>query len=706
MPQNNCLRFRGDIFAIDRIDNNLLGVASRSQNIKLIDPSTCKVLHNIYFDLLGEMTTAVAFHPTQDIMAIANGMTLYILNTTRRNIMHTINTHEGAITLLAFLEQTPYLICGTRNGRVIQYRYEGKSQISRLCSFPYTKTAYKKNIKNNYVSAIAHNNQYLACSGYGGAVTLLKFRSHAKKFSFEVSKSRVNALAFLDDKRIIFANIEGTIFTAKLRTNAAIVQTNTMQRDITQLLAVPKSSYVLIVSKSDTIMLFESTTNKIVTPNFLTFDMPVRKAIVYKEDELLVSLIDNRVLKISLGNKEILQEYLKTENILEALKLLEDNPMLQKSPEAAKIEELYKKLYSKVILQFIRTNNKDILEALRLFSTLKSKKDDYAKLQLSLENYSKLQIFYKEHKYALAYALCEKFPPLQYTPVYQKMEEHYKKSFTLAQKQLLLGRLDKAKELLEPFSTVHAKRPMIQLLLRQNKEFLAFLKAVSSREYERIAALVQKNPNFKEIPSYIALQNKTEEDLTAVKKLIDSGEITKATAMIKELQSIPAVKEELQRLYKQTLEANKLLHYYEKGNFKECYETLDANTELESMQLAQLLEKHWNKIVDRCELYALQGNIRAIKESFGELIHISTRRNKIGDLLRLSFHSKVKEELNYHRYKSAENLIYSYIDIFGMESEIQQLMKAFEKLSQTQLAITFTQQKHKKRNSWIYSDII
>ena len=178
-----------------------------------------------------------------------------------------------------------------------------------------------------------------------------------------------------------------------------------------------------------------------------------------------------------------------------------------------------------------------------------------------------------------------------------------------------------------------------------------------------------------------------------------------AVALIKKLQNVPNVKEELYRLYQHAQEAEKLLHYYEKSNFTQCYETLDANSALESMQLAQLLERHWNKCIESCEIYALEGNIKAVKDKLGDLIHISTRKNKIGDLLRLSFHSKIKNELQERHYKTAENLIYSYIDIFGIDSEMKQLMKAFEKLTQQTLAITFMQQKHKERNSWLYTDI-
>jgi hypothetical protein len=407
-----------------------------------------------------------------------------------------------------------------------------------------------------------------------------------------------------------------------------------------------------------------------------------------------------------LGSQTLLRELLKKRELVEIFKLVEENPMLEGMPEAKRAEELYKKLYSKTLLELILSNKSELLERIRPFEVLKSKKDALKNLRLAHKNYPKLQNFFQEQKYALAYALCDKFPVLKLTPLYKKMEKIYTKSFTLAQKQLLLKRADKAKELLEPFATVNSKRAMVQLLLRQNREFLAFLKAVGDEDYEEIERLLKVSPVFEEIPSYKALLQKRDEYIESIKKLIEDAKITQAVEMIKKLQHIPHLKEQLYTLYNLTQEAKKLLNYYEKNNFAKCYETLDANSDLESMKLAQLLEKHWRKIVEICEVYALEGNIKAIKEKLGELIYINSRKEKIGDLLRVSFHAKIKKELERHRYKSAENIIYSYIDIFGMDSEIKQLMKSFERVSHIQLAITFMQNKHKERNAWAVSDIM
>jgi len=703
MQQVECLSARSKILNFEKNNNIFLGLAIETGNVKILSPEGCETIQNLRFDLLNKQTTAIAFHPTLGIMAIANETILYIINLKKKEITQTIATHDGIITKLLFVEKSPYLISGTGNGRVIQYRYDGKSHISRLCSFPYTNHGRRKKIDNNYVSAIAYNEEYIACSGYGGAVTLIKFNSHARKITFEISKTQVNSITFVNSNKIIFANSEGTIFITEIKTNNYPKQIYTSHKNIQEILLLPENKFALITSAdNNNIMLLDIQNCKIIEYKFLQFEQPVHNLILHN-NVLFCIQEDNTLQKIVLTTPTDIIHNIRKGELVKAMAILESNPMLRGSQAAKELHKIYQTLYRNSFLEFIRTDKTASLDKLKEFSTIKSKKDDIEGIRKAYVNYEKMQLFFKEHKYALAYALVEKFPALQHTIEYQKMEEYYKRSFTLAQKQLLLQRPQTAKELLEPFSTIRSKRPMIQLLLKQNKEFLEFLRAINKKNYASITNLLSTTPIFKEIPLYITLIEDIHKDLKEIKHLIYNTEIDKALQKLQKLQNISMIKDELLQLHKFTIEAKQLLDYYNKENFIQCYEMLDKNLELEKLQLSHFLEKHWKKLMIQCEVYALQGDIQGIKKRLGNLIYVKTRKNKIGDLLRISFHSRIKADLNKLHYKSAENLIYSYIDIFNIDSEIQYLMKNFEKLSHTKLAITLYQKREKERNGWLYS---
>lgn len=57
-------------------------------------------------------------------------------------------------------------------------------------------------------------------------------------------------------------------------------------------------------------------------------------------------------------------------------------------------------------------------------------------------------------------------------------------------------------------------------------------------------------------------------------------------------------------------------------------------------------------------------------------------------------------------FRNAENVIYSYIDTFGSDSEITLIMKMYEKATKKKLAITLNQDQRKARDAWTTAAII
>jgi len=697
MKMHKCLKLHTRVQTIGNTGKTNIAIVSPSKKIKIVNPKECKRVQNIYLDLLGEQTSAIALHPTMNLVALANAEQLYILDTTHKNIIQSIKTHDGAIESLLFLEKSPYLISGTRSGRVMQYRYEGRLHISRLCSF--------RRAAQNGVSALAANEKYLLSGNKNGTLIAVEYNSHARKFKFASSRERINAISFLDKEKILYANKEGSLFLADLNSETLLKEIDTHQREITKIIPLTKSDFTLLLSKSEKILLLDNRNFTIVKSHFLHFEKNIEDGLLIENDELLLIFEDRNLLKIELNNQESLANALEKNALFAAFELLEDNPILQQTPQALQAEKLYKKLYKNSFFKLLKSHNEAVLKEIERFHIFKNKQNDAKGLLLAFNNYQKLKDFIKEYKYTLAYALCERYPALKLTPEYLKMEEFYKKSFTEAQKQLLLNRTNRAKEILEPFATIHSKQAMIQLIRRQNREFLAFLKAVSKKEYAKVSQLLQTTPLFKEIPSYITLREEASAHIETIKRHINKAEITKAQALIEQYQHISFIKEELLALSMVAYDAQKLLNAYEEEDFVKCYEILDSNRALESMQLAQLLQKHWNTLIEKCEVYALEGNIKEIKELMGELLRIESRKNKIGDLLRLSFQVKISRETEKRKYKTAEHFIYFYIDIFGIDSELKHLMKSFEKRAGQKLAIMPQVQKYKERDAWQHSDI-
>ncbi|CAI6147143.1 MAG: hypothetical protein SPLUMA1_SPLUMAMAG1_01902 [uncultured Sulfurimonas sp.] len=286
------------------------------------------------------------------------------------------------------------------------------------------------------------------------------------------------------------------------------------------------------------------------------------------------------------------------------------------------------------------------------------------------------------------------------------MEEVFTEAYSFAQKQILIGRHDIAEEILSVYITVLSKKPMLHLILKQNEDFIEFLKAISDKNFKTIEKLIRKNNIFSKIHTYIKLTKSAQIALDTIQNQINQGDVDSAIDTIKKYMQLPSIKEELQDLYRDAKLVKKLQESYKNNDFKSCYEIIDSSQNLYSLELSQLLEKHWSKLVSECEEYEFKGDFSAIKKKFGLLIAVKTRLEKIGDLLRLSFHTKIKALLSKKSFKNAENIIYSYTDTFGTDSEILLIMRTYEKASGIKLAFTVNQETRKARDSWLNAPII
>lgn len=705
LTPHECLKSRFEITAIEFLQSGELAFSTQHNGVKLFSYDSCNVTNNLSIEQLGYKTTAVTFSKEYKLFAIANSDVIYIINLDNKTVIQTIRTTDGAIEVLSFVPNSPYLIAGTNGGRVIKYRYDGRSQLSRLCSFPYLTTKRKVRITNNYVSALAFYGNYIASSGYGGAITLLKLNSLTNKMTINVAKARINVLCFLDSKRLISGGADGNIIIHPLKKHKMTKSITTPFTNITNILIMPNPQYIMVSGNSNKIIIIDVELAKIVSNNYLSFKEEIRHIALYQE-KLVISLQNNELLKVELPTTKELRSCILKNSINEAFKLLERDPMLHGTKEHKRLEAIYENLYVQAINARMNSNTKELQKIVDIFKDIPSKKDDIESISTAFENYNRLKALYLEKKYALAYAICEKYPALKRTHQFKKMEESFKDAFTFAQKQILMKREDIAREVLSPFATVITKKPIIKLLLNQNKDFIDFVKAIQTKDHLLVDKLVKKYEIFSQIPTFTILQSSTQHSLEHIQELINQIKISEAIEEIKKLWNTPSIKDELTELYKSCKIVQELQKKYEANDFKSCYEIIDTNPNLDDLELTKMLEKHWTKIISQCEEFALKGDIKSIKETLKELLTVQTRLAKIGDLLRVSFHTKIKVLLAKRSFANAEVIIYSYVDVFGIDSEISFLMKGYEKMTNKKLAITLNQEKIISRDSWINSPLI
>ena len=701
LESSHCLRIRSELTTLKKLDNNLVGISTNHHGAKIFSYDECKVSSSITHENLNALTTAVSFSPNAEFLAFSIKSSIYILHIASKVLIKTIKIDNEQIHMMEFDLESKYIIVATKSGRILQYRYDGSSMLARLYSFDVHKKT-----TTAPVSSFSFHKNIMACGGNNGTIFTINLHSRADKLLINNESTGITSICFIDDSIIVSGDLQGYLYFNSLKDSKLIKKIQTGFTKIKQVLLMPNPNYIMVVGDSNYVSIYNIETFKLLHNKYIEFDSSIQKIIVLDVHTLLVSLDNNSIEKVNLPDPSELKSLILHHSLDKAYDLAQKDSMLRDTQEYKELEKAYNKVYNEALKALVNQNKEQAIQLTSMFKYVDSKKDDIQLLFKAFENYPRFKSLYIEKKYALAYTLCAKFPPLSKTFQYKKMEEIWKDVFKNAQRQIAHGIIDNAKTLLNDYVTVVQKRPIIKLILNHNENFIKFLKAMESKDFQTIYAIAKTNKFFTQIPTYQSIEKGLFKAVENIQEDINKGDILSASKKISKLQNIDSISSRIASQKDECRAIVKLQNSYKSNNFIKCYEIIDKHRFLNNTELGLLLQSHWLKVITKCESFALKGNIKEIKEALGELVTLETRRDKIGDLFRLSFHTRIKGLMGKKAYKNTENIIYSYIDIFGLDNEVISIMKLYERVSKTKLAITQSQNSRQSRDKWINSVII
>lgn len=699
----DCLKTSSQITSLQKTYTNDLVFSTESDGVKIYSSQSCIIKHNFSNQFLNANVTAITFDKKGIILAYATQKAIYIANILDKEIIKIIPI-DYKIQIMIFDESSKYIITGNNNGRVVQYSYLDSTPMSRLCSFPYNEKEEKHKQEKNYISALASRKNKIAVSGLGEKVVVIDIFSRTNNAVFLNSKSPICSLHFINDDLLVSANDEGMVTIYSIQERKILKEIQTPFTYINQIISIDAPNFILISSNTNFLSVIDLNTYLIVHHKLVEFNDTIVKIAKIDEKHIAVALKNKEVKMFVLTDYSDLRSLILHNSLDKAYELVENEPILKYTQAFVELEDVYNIIYKKAVLALNNQNESLAKELLKMFSSTKSKREQINSLFRSFRYYEDLKSLYKNDKIALSYALVSKYPELEHTPFFRKLEELWRIDFKNAQIDMLKGRFSKAKTTLDKYKTVIAKREMIDLVLKQNKEFVNFLIALDKHNYTKAIQIAKLNNILTKIPAYEKLQSEIEYKIDQIKTFIYQGDTQKAKTAMSIIQDITHIKDKMELFLKECEWLEILQSHYENNNFKKCYETIDNYPFLYKTHLGKLLERHWETLIEKCEYFALKGNIIGVKKTLGDLITLNTRVGKTGDLFRLCFHIKIKESLSKRSFRDVETLIYRYSDIFGIDHEIKELMKRYELKTNNKLALTHNSTTN--RNSWIDSDFV
>jgi hypothetical protein len=666
------IKLESEIIALSSYAQERLAVAVANQQIHFINTVDASSEKSFACASLKNSKNKLTFSHDAHYLAYAQENFIHLVDLQEHILVHRIEVDAGNVEILCFNSDGSYLIVGTDTGRVLLWHREHHEMLSRLTSFPEHISSMIAPLQN-YVSSIASYNHLIASSGYGNSVVVINYITGVIITRIYPGRSRINAMVFLDENRLLIANEEGRVVKLFLNENHPHHQISASVGAIKHLLVLSDNTFALAASSHKTISLINIETMKVIDSSYITLKDNIVDMVIGSDMLLYIAVESGEIFSSKLMPVALLKRRIENRQFELAYQLVEELPILKNSSWFDDLEKIFSQYYTEAIKSLLMGSENNARQELWAFTKVASKKKIIQELFYAFDHYERLQYLVKNARLAPVYGLVDEFKPLKMTPEFQSIEKKWESNFEMAQKLIIKNREDEARELLKPFSVISSKAVLINLLFKVSTDIIDFSKAIGSRDYKALHVITKKYPALKMMPSYI---NALEETGVLVEDIMNSlkeDRFEDAKAGCELLLEVPHLQKHYRHISHFIHKAQQLFNVESSRDFRQCYEILDSFTELSVLPRSKILEEKWQKMIKKCEISALKGDAKDILSRIKVLMPLASRQEKIGSLLRLAYMIQLRA-LN-EKDKRFMDGINQYLNFFGGDSEIKELLK-------------------------------
>ncbi|WP_353662288.1 hypothetical protein [Hydrogenimonas sp. SS33] len=280
-----------------------------------------------------------------------------------------------------------------------------------------------------------------------------------------------------------------------------------------------------------------------------------------------------------------------------------------------------------------------------------------------------------------AYALAEENPLLRYSDAYLRLEALWNDAYEAAVKDLEEGRVEEAKQVLEPFYGEGAKRLLAQQLIHDYREFGKFRTAVEHRKYQLAYSLAAQYPMLKQNPLYRKMEKEWENLFAKAKNIVlQNGGEEKVRELLKPFLGIPG-KSLLIRTLLAEKEVYKLfMKLVAKKDYKSAVELARRYPAIRELEEYKKVERIADAIAQQAQAKLKEGD-------YAEAARLADRLREFPDKKELA--EEIREEANLYasamRYFAEKNYaaVYRILEQFPRLEEtkiVRNLETAWQKV--------------------------
>jgi len=604
-------------------------------------------------------------------LTIAKKNKVAIWDIPNKKLIHSVGWHKGEIESVAF-DNERYLATGGTDGRTHLWNLETGKMVGNLA--PHS----------DYVTSIAFspNSSWCATAGYDKTISITNISSMQFIHKMRIHSSVILKLKFLKNFRLISGDKDGNIVISDYSKGKVIKRVPKLPDMVVDIAIDQDEKYMFATTKNNNLFLYDLETYNLITSQYIKTTSTITSLeFVSNLMYLIIGTIDG-VLYIYdiLSDEKTLENLIKNKNYEKAYELINENPLLKNSISYNHLEELWQKTITKAQLLLEKGQKEQAEEILKPFLSVSSKRMFIQSLFKDFLEFEKFKTLVLKKKYPLAYSLANQYPTFKQTAYYKHMEKEFKKTFTMA-RQLIFDRTKEeyTRKLLAPFRGVSEKTSLIQSLYNEKEIYKILKQKLAKKDFKGFFELVNRNPFLTDLDEYEKALDFAKRLYEAAESELNHGNYHKVLQYTHILENFPMYKEEAKKL---TEKANVLANFMKliaNKEYEKVYEYTKQYHFLEDIDLFINLEKTWNKKISEAEKWSAKGKVNHILESLKHYMKIKEKLPKIGELIKSAYLYQIVSHFKKVDDKHLENAFKNYIRIFGIDSEIADLIELAQK---------------------------
>lgn len=677
------LNIKQPILMLKALINGQMGIIDAQNALRIIDLKTYAIVGGFKSNITHERIVGSHVDMTPDgeySMTIIPGTgKAALFNVLKKELLYKVGRHQGEIESVGLDPLGRYCVTCGQDGKTFGWVL----QTSRL--------AFSMPPHSDFISTIAFDDygQWIATGSYDRTINVLNMATMKKPIKLRGHSSAVIKIIFLPEAKMLSVDKEGVLIVWDISTGKIIKRLSKMNDDVTTMTVSIDKRFAFVATKLGYIGLYDLQTFDLVKQRYIKESESIA-ALAFLSDpfRLAIGTIDGNVRIYSLfGNEETYTQMLRERQYKAFYDAVEENPMLQYSKLYEAAERIWADVLEKVREYLEKNERSKAKELLNMFAGIPRKNGMVTQILHDYEKYPQFKTAINEGRFPLAYSMVKQYPAFQDSEPFRTMELRWKKLFFKAQELISTPNgEEQARQVLAPYRGISDKTVLIQQLFQERKVYDYFKRVIAQRDFYKFFDLIKAHPFLKEFAEYGTIMEYADKLYIQAHQGYVQGEYATARKACEILLAFPDYAAEAQEM----LDTIRVKHLFfdsiTSNNLDNAFAYLSSYPLLYETPEAQVLENHWNKIVDQAQRFAAKGLARETLNVFEPYHAINAKFSAIGSVMAQAYCVQLEQKL---RIKASQEIIErgirQYVGLFGVDEGITTVFEYFKARYPTKL---------------------